>query len=204
MEYLVEMTTRVPAGVSPDAVEDVRAREAAHSRELAQQGILLRLFRPPLQPGEWRTFGLFAAGDEGELEQVLSGMPLRVWRTDAVTALSPHPNDVAVPHPRSATGPEFLVTFSQFIPAGTPSRAIEDRKEQESARARQLAEQGNLERLWQLPGQGRALGLFRAENADEMRQILAELPLAEWLQIETTRLDIHPSDPPLALHQTNC
>jgi muconolactone delta-isomerase len=204
MEYLVEMTTRVPAGVSSDAVDEVRAREAVHSLELAQQGILLRLFRPPLQPGEWRTFGLFAAADEGELERVLSAMPLWIWRTDTVTALRPHPNDVAVPSPRSATGPEFLVTFTQFVPAGTPARVIEEKEEQESARARQLAEHGNLERLWQLPGQGRALGLFRAENADKMHKILAALPLAEWLQIETTQLDIHPSDPPLALHQTNC
>jgi muconolactone delta-isomerase len=204
VEFLVEMTTRVPAGVSSDAVDDVRAREAAHSRELAQQGSLLRLFRPPLQPGEWRTFGLFAAPDEDALERVLSTMPLRIWRTDTVTALGPHPNDGAVPHPGSVTGPEFLVTFTQSIPAGTPVEAIEDREKQESARARQLAEQGNLERLWQLPGHGRALGLFRAENADEMHRLLATLPLADWLQIETTQLDIHPSDPGLSRHHSNC
>ena len=28
-----------------------------------------------------------------ELEQVLASMPLRVWRRDSVTPLSPHPND---------------------------------------------------------------------------------------------------------------
>lgn len=204
MEYLVEMTTRVPAGVSSDAIDEVRAREAAHSLELAQEGSLLRLFRPPLKPGEWRTFGLFAAADDGELERVLSAMPLRIWRTDTVTALRPHPYDVAMPHPRSVTGPEFLVTFTQSIPAGTPAGALEHLDKQENARARQLAEQGNLERMWQLPGQGRAIGLFRAKNADEMHKILVALPLSEWLQIETMQLDIHPSDPPLALHHTNC
>jgi muconolactone D-isomerase len=73
----------------------MRAREAAHSRELAVQGHLLRLWRPPLQPGEWRTLGLFSAADDAELEQVLSSMPLRVWRTDDVTPLHPHPNDPA-------------------------------------------------------------------------------------------------------------
>jgi muconolactone delta-isomerase len=51
------------------------------------------LWRPPLQPGEWRTLGLFAADDEHQLEQVLASMPLRIWRTDEVTPLSPHPND---------------------------------------------------------------------------------------------------------------
>ncbi|WP_231588727.1 muconolactone Delta-isomerase family protein, partial [Mycobacterium nebraskense] len=50
MEFLVTMTTHVPAGTPPEAVDDVRAREAAHSSELAAQGHLLRLWRPPLQP----------------------------------------------------------------------------------------------------------------------------------------------------------
>ncbi|WP_280671820.1 muconolactone Delta-isomerase family protein [Kitasatospora sp. MAP12-44] len=93
MEYLVTMTTRVPDGTSEQAVADIRAREAARARELAAQGHLLRLWRPPLQPGEWRTLGLFAAADGGQLEEVLSSMPLRAWRTDEVTPLSPHPND---------------------------------------------------------------------------------------------------------------
>jgi muconolactone D-isomerase len=35
MEYLVTMTTHVPEGTPEAAVEDVRGREAAHSRELA-------------------------------------------------------------------------------------------------------------------------------------------------------------------------
>ena len=96
MEYLVTMTTHVPEGTSDAAVEDIRTRESARSRELAAQGHLLRLWRPPLQPGEWRTLGLFAADDDAQLEKVLTSMPLRVWRTDEVTPLSPHPNDPAL------------------------------------------------------------------------------------------------------------
>ena len=93
MEYLVTMTTRVPHGTPEEAVQDIRTRETAHSRDVAARGHLLRLWRPPLQPGEWRTLGLFAAADGGRLEEVLASMPLRVWRTDEVTPLSPHPND---------------------------------------------------------------------------------------------------------------
>ncbi len=97
MEFLVTMTTQVPDGTPDDAVADMRAREAARAKELADDGHLLRLWRPPLQPGEWRSIGLFAADDEVALEKVLASMPLRVWRTDAVTPLSPHPSD---PGPR--------------------------------------------------------------------------------------------------------
>jgi muconolactone delta-isomerase len=35
MEYLVTRTTHIPDGTPEAAVEDIRAREAAHSRELA-------------------------------------------------------------------------------------------------------------------------------------------------------------------------
>jgi len=93
VEYLVTMTTLVPEGTSAEAVSDVRTREAARSRELAAEGHLLRLWRPPLQPGEWRTLGLFSAVDTAQLETVLTSMPLHVWRTDEVLPLSPHPND---------------------------------------------------------------------------------------------------------------
>jgi muconolactone D-isomerase len=95
MEFLVTMTTTVPAGTTEDAVADVRQREAAHSAELARQGSLRRLWRPPLKPGEWRTLGLFEADDADALENVLASMPLRIWRTDEVVPLSPHPNDPA-------------------------------------------------------------------------------------------------------------
>ena len=95
MEYLVEMTTHVPEGTTDEEVDHMRAREAARSRELAAQGNLLRLWRPPLQPGEWRTLGLFAADDDAQLESVLASMPLRVWRSDVVTPLALHPSDPA-------------------------------------------------------------------------------------------------------------
>jgi muconolactone delta-isomerase len=93
MEFLVTMTTHVPDGTSERAVAEMREREAARAAELAAEGHLLRLWRPPLQPGEWRTLGLFAAEDADELETVLASMPLRVWRSDEVTPLSPHPSD---------------------------------------------------------------------------------------------------------------
>ena len=96
MEFLVTMTTNVPDGTVPEVVEDVRAREAVRSLELARQGRLLRLWRPPLQPGEWRTLGLFSAEDPHQLDEVLTSMPLHIWRTDEVTPLSPHPNDPAI------------------------------------------------------------------------------------------------------------
>src|SRR6266851_3062235 len=93
MEFLVDMVTTVPDGTSDAEVDAIRTREAARSRDLAAQGHLLRLWRPPLDAGEWRTWGLFQAADAAELESILSSMPLRVWRHDTVTPLTAHPSD---------------------------------------------------------------------------------------------------------------
>ncbi len=195
MEYLVTMTTRVPAGTPEQAVQDIRTREAAHSRELVAAGHLLRLWRPPLQPGEWRTLGLFAAADGDRLEEVLASMPLRVWRTDEVTALSPHPNDPPpMPTSSAVTAAEFLVAFTLAVPPGTPAQAVEDTNAREAQAAHDLAGQGHLLRLWTRPD-GRALDLYQARDAAQMQAILAALPLAPWMTVDTTPLSPHPSDP---------
>ena len=205
MEYLVTMTTRVPDRTPDAAVEDIRTREAARARELAAQGHLLRLWRPPLQPGEWRTLGLFDAADGAQLEDVLASMPLRVWRTDEVMPLLPHPNDPArkIRKPGSpAPGAggetaEFLTTFTVTVPAGTPGQVVEDTEAREAQRTRELARQGRLLRLWTLSGQGRAPGLWQARDTDGMQAILASLPLDAWMSVQTTPLTPHPSDPAL-------
>jgi muconolactone delta-isomerase len=193
MEYLVTMTTHVPDGTPEQAVTDIRSREAAHSAELAAQGFLVRLWRPPLRPGEWRSLGLFAAADDAQLGQVLASMPLRVWRTDEVTPLAPHPNDPQLPAKKGAA--EFLTTFAIAVPEGTPDRVVDDTEAHEAKRANELAEQGYLLRLWQLPEASHALGLWRAQSPAEMQAVLKSLPLDAWMTVETTPLTPHPSDP---------
>jgi muconolactone delta-isomerase len=204
MEFLVTMTTHVPDGTPAAEVDDVRAREAANTRELATQGHVLRLWRPPLAPGEWRTLGLFAAADAADLERVLATMPLRVWRTDEVKALTNHRNDPAPGAWPSAAAPseeamtEYLVTFTPAIPDGTPAQDVADATAAEAQRAAELAKQGHLVRLWALPPEGgvsSALGLWRASGDAELQAILQALPQAPYLTTTTTRLTPHPSDP---------
>jgi len=47
----------------------------------------------PARAGRVANARSVAADDAAELEDILSSMPLRVWRTDEVLPLSPHPSD---------------------------------------------------------------------------------------------------------------
>jgi muconolactone D-isomerase len=93
MEFLADMMTHVPEGTSESEVNDTREREAIRAAELASQGHLLRLWKPPLQPGEWRSLGLWRADDETHLQDILATLPLHAWMIVEVTPLRTHPND---------------------------------------------------------------------------------------------------------------
>jgi muconolactone D-isomerase len=93
---------------------------------------------------------------------------------------------------------EFLVEFEVEVPAGTPDAAVEQHQRAESAAAAKLAEDGHLIRLWRRPllGDGTtAIGLYRADSQAELDDLLAALPLADWLRVTVTSLEAHPNDP---------
>src|SRR5262245_36898276 len=87
------MVTKVPEGTSSTKVDELRTAEALRASELTKAGCLVRLWRPPLGPGEWRSIGLFRAADEGELRDILASLPLHIWMQVTITPLNPHPND---------------------------------------------------------------------------------------------------------------
>jgi enoyl-CoA hydratase/carnithine racemase/muconolactone delta-isomerase len=109
--------------------------------------------------------GLFTADDADEPESVLASMPLRIWRSDEVILLQPHPND-----PNLAgigLGRECLIAMTIAVPDGTASSAVDDKLSREAQRARELSGQGHLRRLWALPAEEpvrRTLGLWNARD----------------------------------------
>jgi muconolactone D-isomerase len=96
---------------------------------------------------------------------------------------------------------EFLVEFEVEVPAGTPDAEVEQRQRAESAATAKLAEDGHLVRLWRRPlvGDGTtAIGLYRALSQAQLEDLLAALPLADWLRVTVTPLEAHPNDPATA------
>jgi muconolactone delta-isomerase len=196
VEYLITMTTHVPDDASEADVVGMQRREAARSGQLADVGVLERLWRPPLQPGEWQSIGLFASGTADELEEALSSMPLRAWRSDEVVPLGHHSNDpertrAAVDLEQS----EFLTTFVGGPPAGSSRDLVAATLAAEARQTARLSSEGHLLRLWTLPGTGRSLGLWQAPGESQLQAVLGSLPMIAWLAVETVPLTRHPSDP---------
>lgn len=91
---------------------------------------------------------------------------------------------------------EFLVEITTTVPEGTDPAEVERRRAAEAVRARELAATGNLGRLWRPVGERRSIGLWRADDEDELRQkVLGTLPLGEWMAFAVTPVEPHPNDP---------
>lgn len=66
---------------------------------------------------------------------------------------------------------------------------------QEAERARILAADGILQRLWRVPGRRANWGLWSAASPDELHAALSSLPLYPYLDITVHPLAKHPNDP---------
>jgi muconolactone delta-isomerase len=93
MEFFVEFDVKIPHG-TPEAEVEARERaEAAAAADLVRRGHLVRLWKPPVEPGESKAVGLFRADSTAQLDALLDALPLTGWMQVSVTPLAPHPND---------------------------------------------------------------------------------------------------------------
>ena len=93
---------------------------------------------------------------------------------------------------------ELLVEFEINVPEGTPESEVNDREKAEAVAAAKLADEGHLVRLWTrlaANGETKVLGLYRVESELQLDDLLAALPIAEWMRVTITPLAAHPNDP---------
>lgn len=90
---------------------------------------------------------------------------------------------------------EFLVHIEVEWPHDGSRAELERLVVAERARATELVRDGVLQRLWRIPGRRANWGIWEADDATELHQALASLPLFPWLSIEVHPLARHPSDP---------
>ncbi|MGZ6870350.1 MAG: muconolactone Delta-isomerase, partial [Frankiaceae bacterium] len=95
MEFLVEFEVNVPEGTPEFDVKQRESAEASAAAKLVDKGYLVRLWKPPVAPGERKAVGLYRADSEAQLDGLLGALPLYEWVHVTVTPLEPHPNDPA-------------------------------------------------------------------------------------------------------------
>ncbi len=93
MEFLVEFNVRVPDGTSESELKARVNAEAQATADLARHGNLVRVWTPPVAPGERKAVGLYRAESKEELDGMLRALPLSNWMRTVVTPLETHPND---------------------------------------------------------------------------------------------------------------
>jgi muconolactone delta-isomerase len=86
MEFLVhmEVTARIESG------NELLAKEAECAHQLAEAGVLRRLWRVPGRRANW---GIWVASSTDELHAALVSLPLFPYLNITVHPLASHPND---------------------------------------------------------------------------------------------------------------
>lgn len=90
---------------------------------------------------------------------------------------------------------DFLVKIDVGLPPDTEPARHDALVAAEGARARELAEEGVIYRLWRVPGRWSNVGIWRAADATRLHEAISSLPLYPWLKVDVTALARHPSDP---------
>lgn len=96
MEFLVHVQVTIPPGLlSPEEVEELYARETERGRELADAGVIKRLWRVPGRRANW---GLWEAADATELHKIYSSLPIFPYVDGEVIPTAAHPSDPVTRH----------------------------------------------------------------------------------------------------------
>ena len=90
---------------------------------------------------------------------------------------------------------EFLLRIKvTFPPDGDPEEKAR-RIAAEGMRARELAAEGIIKRVWRIPGQWANYGIWEAPDATTIHDAVTSLPMWPYLEVEVTPLAAHPNDP---------
>ena len=90
---------------------------------------------------------------------------------------------------------DFLVHIVVTWPAGITDEEQKRLLAAEAVRAKELAAEGRLRRLWRIPGQKANWGIWNAPNPSELHAAISSLPMWPYLVAEVHPLAVHGNDP---------
>ena len=87
----------------------------------------------------------------------------------------------------------FLVRMDVHIPHDLPAAQADEIKAREKAYAQALQQDGRWRHLWRVVGEYANYSVFDVAGNDELHQLLSQLPLFPYMQLQVTPLARHPS-----------
>jgi muconolactone D-isomerase len=87
---------------------------------------------------------------------------------------------------------EFLVRIEVDLPGDQPDAEREALLAAELERGQELVASRKIKAIWRIPGGLRNVGIWDANDATELQQLLESLPVYPWLRAEVTPLAQHP------------
>jgi muconolactone D-isomerase len=87
----------------------------------------------------------------------------------------------------------FHVKMTVNLPVAMPAEQAADLKAREKALAQQLQDQGKWRHLWRIAGLYANYSVFDVADAQELHDLLMQLPLYPYMAIEINALCRHPS-----------
>jgi muconolactone delta-isomerase len=122
VEFLVEFDVEAPSGAARSEVEERESNEALAAAKLAEEGHLVRIWKPAVARGETTALGLYRADSRAQLDGLLGALPLADWMRITVTPLEPHPNDPADRRPSRfrLPGPRLTPVYHLEASVGRP------------------------------------------------------------------------------------
>jgi muconolactone D-isomerase len=85
----------------------------------------------------------------------------------------------------------FLVQISVALSSDMPGAERAALLERERRRGQELKDAGVIEGIWRIPGRLANVGIWRAENATELHEAIASLPVWPWTDVTVTPLADH-------------
>jgi muconolactone D-isomerase len=89
---------------------------------------------------------------------------------------------------------EFLVRIEVSLPDSLPEERRRELLRAELERGRELRRLGKIARIWRIPGGLRNVGIWVADDATELHELISGLPMYPYLRAEVVPLALHPAE----------
>jgi muconolactone D-isomerase len=89
----------------------------------------------------------------------------------------------------------YLVQLETALPASMSEIDRGALLTREAARGSELRDDGTIQHIWRLPGRLANVGVWSAEDAATLHDMICSLPAWPWMTVSVTCLTPHPLDP---------